>query len=237
MSSLHIAPRFCGPPHCGNGGYVAGRLASLLPGTAEVTLRAPAPLATQLTMQSSGEGAQLTTLEGALIAEAKPTSFELALPEAVTYAEAEQATRGFLGFREHPYPGCFVCGTQRASTEPGLALFPGPIEGAPVVAAPFKPATDLCDAQGSLRDEFIWAALDCPSWFGHASFASEVTTILLGRLAVSIRARPRALEPCVVQGWGLGREGRRIQCASALFAKDGSCLAYARSTWVELKSA
>lgn len=237
MSSLHIASRFCGPPHCGNGGYVAGRLATLISGAAEVTLRLPAPLDAELSLEPSAEGAHLTSLNGALIAEAKPIAFELALPRAVSFAEAEQATRGFLGFREHPYPGCFVCGTQRDASAAGLALFPGPIAGEQVVAAPFQPAPDLCDAQGTLRDEFIWAALDCPSWFGHASFATEIATILLGRLAITIVERPRSQQRCVVQGWSLGREGRRIQCGSALFAENGRCLAYARSTWIELKAA
>jgi hypothetical protein len=69
-----------------------------------------------------------------------------------------------------------------------------------------------------------------------AAFASDLPTILLGKLAVTVLRRPRALETCVVQGWGLGQEGRRIQCASALYGADGDCVAYARATWVALKA-
>ena len=48
--TLVIPERFCGPPGTGNGGYVAGRLASLVASdsgsnpTIEVTLRRPIPL-------------------------------------------------------------------------------------------------------------------------------------------------------------------------------------------------
>jgi hypothetical protein len=238
-STIRIGSRFCGPPDCGNGGYTAGRLASALEGPVEVTLRAPAPLDTELTLEARADGAQLTTAEGRLIAEAKPISFELTLPRAVSFASAEQASRRFVGFADHPYPGCFVCGTTRAPAQgAGLTLFPGALSDGPqpaVVAAPFVPAHELCDAGGLLSHEFVWAALDCPSWFGHAAFVRDPPPILLGKLALTSLRRPRALEPCVVQGWGIGQEGRRIQCGSALYAADGECLAYSRSTWVALK--
>lgn len=244
MSLIRIDKRFCGPPDCGNGGYTAGRVASAIEGSAEVTLRAPAPLESELSLARNGEGVVLTNAEGALIAEAKPVAFELTLPAGVSFEAAQRASERFIGFTDHPYPGCFVCGpTRPPALGAGLALFPGAVaaseqgEGpAQVVAAPFTPARDLCDERGLLRDELIWAALDCPSWFGHAAFAERVGKILLGRLAVTIKRRPAALDRCVVQGWGMGQEGRRIACGSALYDAHGECLAYARSTWVELKS-
>jgi hypothetical protein len=241
MNTLVIAPRFCGPPDCGNGGYTAGCLASLVSGAAEVTLRAPAPLATELVHERRGDGAVLRTGEGTLIAEATPVSFELPLPRPVSFDSARHASEAFVGFHEHPYPACFVCGPRRSAEQgEGLCLFPGAVAQAvsdpPVVAAPFVPARDLCDDEGKLRPEFVWAALDCPSWFGHAAFAERTRPILLGRLAVHIVRRPAVHERCVVLGWGLGQEGRRIACGSALLDADGACLAYARSTWIELKS-
>src|SRR5690606_11335128 len=104
-------------------------------------------------------------------------------------------------------------------------------------AAPFRPAEELCDEHGVLRDVFIWSALDCPSWFGHAAFVDEVPPILLGQLAVEILRRPTVGERCVVQGFSLGQEGRRIFCGSALYGADGEPLARARATWVTLKAA
>lgn len=240
MGSLIIAQRFCGPPECGNGGYTAGLLASAFAGPAEVTLRAPAPLDVEL-MQEAGEArARLLTREGALIAEAVPLEFELATPPPVSFEGARHATEAFIGFYEHPYPGCFVCGTRRLPQHgAGLGLFPGALArthpGPEVVASPFVPSREWCDQDDKLRPEFVWAALDCPSWFGHAAFADHNKPILLGRLAVNIVRRPHLNEHCVVLGWSLGQEGRRIQCGSALYGADQECVAFARSTWIELK--
>jgi hypothetical protein len=126
-----------------------------------------------------------------------------------------------------------------AELGPGLAIFPGAASSGsamPQVAAPWQPASELGDAAGRVRAEFVWAALDCPSWFGFAAFAQELPRALLGRLAVSIARRPSVGERCVVQGWYLAKEGRRILCGSALFDGAGECLAQARATWVELKA-
>src|SRR5207342_3763085 len=54
--SLVIAPRFCGPPDCGNGGYVCGLIAAYLDGQAEITLRRPPPLATPMAVDRDGQG-------------------------------------------------------------------------------------------------------------------------------------------------------------------------------------
>ncbi|MGB5346993.1 MAG: hypothetical protein WBN23_12575, partial [Woeseia sp.] len=48
--TLNIASRFCGPPSSANGGYVAGRLASYVGRSAEVTLKSPPPLDMPLTV-------------------------------------------------------------------------------------------------------------------------------------------------------------------------------------------
>lgn len=225
----------------GNGGYVCGLLARALGEAAEVTLRAPAPLDTELGLEGDGESATLRAPDGTLVAEGKRIApFELALPPPVSFAQAEQASRGYIGFRQHPYPGCFVCGPERDELGPGLALFPGPVEqpadaGTKTVAAPFVPAADLCGADGLLESPFVWAALDCPSWFGYASFVEHPPKTLLGRLSAVVLGRPRVGEPCVVQGFALGQEGRRVLSGSALFGETGTCLAYARATWVILK--
>lgn len=245
---IRIANRFCGPPGTGNGGYVSGRIAALLPGPVEVTLRAPTPLEVDLPLTLSAEGTALRTADGALLAEAACVpSIAPFQPLPISFEEARDASKGFIGFRDHPYPGCFVCGTEHAS---GLALYPGavassqahpsnsadPASTTPVVAAPFRPSVELCDEQGLLQPEYVWSALDCPSWFGHAAFQERSEAILLGRLAVQILRRPKADEPCVVQGFSLGQQGRRILCGSALYGHGREIIAYARSTWIQLKS-
>jgi hypothetical protein len=223
-----------------NGGYVSGCAASGLGAVAEATLRAPTPLEVELTHEQDGHKAALRAADGALLVEASALdSLELALPRSVSFDEAQQASGRFVGFHEHPYPGCFVCGTRRTpELGAGLALFPGAVEGDErLVAAPFCPAQDLCDEQGLLRNELVWASLDCPSWFGHAAFLENPPKILLGRLAVRVLRRPSAFERCVVHGFSLGQEGRRILCGSALAGADGAFVAYGRATWIELKSA
>ena len=47
-ATLSIDRRFCGPPGSGNGGYTAGRLAALIGDPAEIMLRRPPPLETEM---------------------------------------------------------------------------------------------------------------------------------------------------------------------------------------------
>ena len=42
---------------------------------------------------------------------------------------------------------------------------PGPLPGRHLVAAPWAPDPTLFDKGGTVRPEFVWAALDCPSSF------------------------------------------------------------------------
>lgn len=187
-----------------------------------------------MTMERDASGMGTLRSDATVIAEAAAATFELELPEPVSFAEAEQAARDYIGFRGHPFPTCFVCGPKRERGD-GLTIFPGAVARRALVAAPWVPAADLCDAHDQVQARYLWAALDCPSWFGFAAFAPERPPSLLGRLSGVILRRPHFDERCVAVGWHTGTEGRRIGCASALFAEDGSALAFARSTWIALK--
>jgi hypothetical protein len=233
-TTVVIASRFRGPPTSANGGYTCGLLAGLLDGAAEVTLRAPPPLDTALLLVRHDDDTVVLTQGEKLIAEARATEVVLDIPPAVSFEEASRASSGYPGFGYHPYPDCFVCGPGRAAGD-GLGLYPGPVAGRRVAAAPWVPAVELCAEGGNVLPRFVWAALDCPSWWGHVPFAETGPAILLGRLAAKLKALPSAGERCVVLGWPLGREGRRISCGSALFDAQGECLAWARATWIELQ--
>jgi hypothetical protein len=233
--NLIIAARFCGPPSSGNGGYTSGLLAEQLSQPAQVTLRSPPPLSTPLSLTRSAAGAIALHHGEVLVAEAMPAALALDLPEPVSFAQADLAAHSFVGFRSHPYPTCFVCGPTRPQAD-GLALFPGAVPGRPLVAAPWRPSADLCNAQGQVETRYVWSALDCPSWFGFLAFAERSVPTLLGRLTAQVQRAPERDEPCVVMGWHIATEGRRIECGSAIFDAAGSCVARSRSTWVILKA-
>jgi hypothetical protein len=237
MTDQHvtIAAKYCGPPQSANGGYAAGLLAKLIDGPCSVTLRAPPPLERSLRLSRADDGKVSLHDRDTLLADAQSIPIELELPGPVSFEQAERATRSYPGSHPHPYPRCFVCGPERPRGD-GLALYPGAVEDRRVVASPWVPTRELCSEGDLVDDRFIWAALDCPSWFGYSMFEREVPLVLLGRLAVQIKSRPECDARYVVVGWNIGREGRRIECGSMLLdAMDGECLAFGRSTWVTLK--
>jgi hypothetical protein len=216
-----IPGRYNGPPESANGGYTCGLVSGLLGGEAEVTLRRPPPLDTELevALELDGTAAELR-LEDAVVAEARVVEFELDVPEAVSVAQAEVASRGYAGLEHHAYPTCFTCGPRR---DDGLGIFAGPVGGRDLVASPWTPAEDIAP-------EIVWAALDCPGGWAVDDFQRE--GVLLGRMAARVAGLPRAGEPHVVGGWRLAFDGRKRYAGSALWTAGGEVLAYARSTWI-----
>lgn len=102
--TISIPRRFCGPPDSGNGGYVCGRLASFIDGPAIARLNVPPPL---------DEGMEVRPADGrvdmvrgdVVVATARPTQVALDVPPAPSFSEAEAASRSYVGFRSHPFPG------------------------------------------------------------------------------------------------------------------------------------
>lgn len=230
---ITIDERFCGPPRSGNGGYVCGRVAAGLGDGAVVRLKAPPPIGRPLRLETTAASARLFDGE-AIVAEAKRGAVELAVAPAPTLAQAEQASTRYLGFEEHNFPTCFVCGPARAVGD-GLRIFPGElgIDGTARLAATWTPDASLVDETGRVRPEFVWAALDCPGAFTRYPL-TEGVALVLGELAVEAPLRPRAGEPCLLTAWSLGDEGRRRHAGTALFDRDGRLLARARAVWVEV---
>jgi hypothetical protein len=225
---LTIDSRFCGPPESGNGGYVAGLLAAELGGSdCEVVLRAPPPLARPL--QLSKDGGTLCLLDGErLIATAAPARVDVLVPPAPSLREAEEARSRFAGFRAHPFPGCFVCGPDRSEGD-GLRIFPG-ASAERTVAAPWMPSPDLCGADGRLRPQFVWAALDCPGYF---AVATDSRSALLGKIAVHIAVPVGCGEPLVVVGWTVDSSDRKHRAATVLY-RDKQPVAWAMATWIAM---
>lgn len=219
MESLTIGARFNGPDGSANGGYTCGRIAALLGGGAEVTLRSPPPLERALAVERDGDRLRVVDAE-TVVAEAVPGSVEIDVPEAPPWEEAEAASARYPGFAEHAFPRCFVCGPNREPGD-GLRIFAGPL-GDGSFAATWAPA--------EVRPELVWAALDCPGAIA-VGFPDRGET-LLGRFAVTIDELPQPGERCVVLAWPLGEDGRKLYAATALVGADGRPLAKARATWI-----
>lgn len=231
--TLTIDRRFCGPPTSGHGGYTGGLLAERLAAPAEVTLRRPPPLDTLLTLERDSDGS-LSLLDGtARIAEARPATIDLEVPEPPTPDRAAAASQSSFAFTaDNPFPTCFVCGPERPAGD-GLRVFAGPLEGSGLMAAAWEVETRLADEDGRLADRFIWAALDCPG--AYAVIPAAERTVVLGRMAARIDRSPTGGEHCVIVAWSLHRSGRKHEAGTALFDGRGQCCARARQTWIELR--
>jgi hypothetical protein len=230
--TVRIERRFCGPPDSGNGGYVCGRLARYVSGSSLVRLEVPPPLESDMTVNESGSSVEF--VQGAtVVARARPAVMSLDIPAAPKFAEAEAASRGYRGFRSHPFPTCFVCGPQRAAGD-GLRIFAGPLR-AGVVACTWVPDATLGDSKGRVRTEFIWSALDCPGAFSFE--VPDSTPLLLGEMGASVRGAITVGERYIVLGWELARDERRHFTGTALFSESGECRACARATWFEMPPA
>jgi len=233
--SLVIPSRLCGPPGSGNGGYVCGRIAAYLDGPVTVTLRQPPPLATPMAVERGGESPVRIHHGRTLIAEAtcSPGGPALEIPGPVSAEEAHAVAGRARYFTDPLFPDCFVCGMGRRPGD-GLRIFPGPLAGRPLWAAPWTPDPSVTDADRRVRPEVAWAALDCPSGIAAAEAAglARDTAILLGRMTASLAALPVAGDQCLVIAWPGGRDGRKLLAGSALLGPGGRVLAAATAVWL-----
>jgi hypothetical protein len=233
VAELRVAARFCGPPGAANGGFASGSLAALLGGAAEVTLRRPVPLERPLPVRRGGGGTLVVEDGGVLLAEARPAKVAVEPPAAVT-PQAAQAAAGRSRYYDDPvFPGCFVCGPARPAGD-GLRIFPGRVAGRAVWAAPWTPDATVAGADGRVRPEVVWAALDCPSGIAAADAADlpAGTAVVLGRMAATVGELPRPGDRCRVVAWPLAVDGRKLRAGSAVLGPDGEVLAAAQTVWV-----
>ena len=126
-----------------------------------------------------------------------------------------------------------VCGPDRAPGD-GLRIFPGALGDKDLFACPWTPHRSLADANGTVRPECVWAALDCPTSAPNAKDGHGAPAVL-GRLAARLDAPVRAGDPHVLVSWELGREGRKHSAGAVLFDSRGRALARSRALWIELK--
>ncbi|WP_042383480.1 hypothetical protein [Streptacidiphilus melanogenes] len=254
VAALIVPPLFNGPPGSANGGYFSGALAALLPGapaSAVVTLRKPPPLGIPLHATVTDAGGVTLHHGDVLVGEAAPAALAgFGTPEPVPFETAKAAEQSYRGLARHPFPGCFVCGTQRGGAA-GLHLFAGEASGHDGLHActwtPDAALADVADADladgdlrrpdrpeadgASVRPEFVWAALDCP---GAWTIDLETRDVVLGRITARVLGVPSVGEPCVVTARLIAQDGRKHTTCTALYGRDGRLLGEAEALWIEL---
>jgi hypothetical protein len=230
MEDVSIGQRFCGPPNSGNGGYSCGLLAKYIQGACQVRLHQPPPLDRPLTV-SERSGEWLLSDHEQLIGSAKPALLKLVPPTPPTLEQARSAQQHYRGHQQHSFPTCFVCGPARNEGD-GLRLFCGAVEGRKMVACEWQPHKDLLDENSNIRSEFIWSALDCPSFFALRSDK----ICLLGQMTAAIDKSVAGNKPLIVYAWERAVDGRKHYSASVISTAEGQVLARAEHLWIEIKS-
>ena len=228
--SVSIPRRFNGPLESGQGGYCSGVVAGFLEEAAEVSLRRPVPLDTPLDVARESEGSVHLLHGETLIAEARSVSdVELEVPAPVSPREAHLAAMHYRGLSKGLFSRCFVCGRAR---EDAFGVFAGAVEGRPLVASPWTPPSWTGDADGHVLPEFVWAVLDCPTYF--ALYASgALLQSVLARLTARVDLPLVAGEEHVVIAWPIAADGRKRHAGSAVLSADGEVLAVARALLIE----
>ena len=236
MPSLRVPSRFNGPPESANGGYTCGLMATALGArTAEVSLRSPPPLDTELELRRSDDGT-LQAVDGeTLVATARPLErLDLDVPAAATPSEAaDAADRGYDRWSgRHPFPTCFVCGPLREQGD-GMRIFPGELLAGGYAAA-WTPHESLAESSGVVASELVWAALDCATSAPLANWG-EGPPIVLARLEAQVDADVQAGRPHAVVSWLIDRDGRKRTGGAALLDEQGAVLGRSRALWIELR--
>lgn len=232
IHDVRVPHRFNGPPSSGNGGWSAALLGKHLGAEVEVTLKRPIPLGRDIQVIAGGNAA--TLVDGDVeIASARPAELDLDIPDAIGFVEAAQARANFTGYKTHPFPNCFVCGTARRCGD-GMCLFTGRIaEG--IVASSWVPEAEFADENGHVAPELICAALDCPGAWGFIDRYGINGPVVLGRMTYRLDKPIRAEGRYVVMGWAMGREGRKLFSGTVVYDADGTACAQAAATWIELQ--
>ena len=228
--TLAIPSRFNGPRESGQGGYSSGVFAALVAGPAEVSLRSPVPLNTELETHRVGESVQVLD-GGTLVAEVESVApVGLDVPTAVGLEQARRAEERGCAPTDPRFSRCFVCGRER---EDSFEVFVGEVEGEPLVAATWIPPEWTAAPSGEVRPEFVWATLDCPTFFA-VHIGVEQTLSFLVRQSVQVHAPIRPLEEYVVISWPIEVAERKRRAGAALLSGDGEVLATGRALLVEM---
>ena len=169
-----------------------------------------------------------------VVAEGVPApDLDIEVPAPVSPQDAHQAAGRYRGLADGMFSRCFVCGKRR---EDAFGVFAGEVDGRALVASPWTPPEWTADAAGRVLPEFVWAVLDCPTFFA-AHIDQELTMSVLARLAARIDAPVVAGEEHVVVAWPIETDGRKRHAGAAVLSADGDVLAVAQALLIEPRAA
>lgn len=225
-----IDPRFRGSADSAQGGYAAGTAVSDVEGIFKVELREPVPVEQELLVDTDAEE-QVTVFHGAdVIMTAHPEpELDIEIPASAEVI-AEIFTRGAQKpTHAQQRSQCFGCSSQRAD---GLGINPAPVGTTGIWGTTWTPGASLPSADGFVKPEVVWAALDCPGSFAAADPAGRPPGIAgspaLEEMTVEIRDKVRVGEQLVVLGWTLTHSDSGVDCGTAIVDRAGHIKAYAR---------
>ena len=84
--------------------------------------------------------------------------------------------------------------------------------------------------------EFVWAVLDCPTYFG-LYMDGELPLSMLARFSARIDAPIAAGEEHVVIAWPIELDGRKHHAGAAVLSAGGEVLAVARALLIAPRAA
>lgn len=232
---VSIGGSFNGPTESGNGGYSCGLFAQFGEGPSEVELRSPVPLDVELEVEADGETLSIKDGE-TLVGSVKPgRPLEIEVPAPPTPEEAGLASRSYRAPSGGIFSNCFVCGIDRPDA---FGVFAGPVAGRPMVASRWTPDRSTGDRSGLVREEMIWAVLDCPTYFAlYPDESYGLPPAFLARMQAEVVSEVEVGREYVVAAWPIERDGRKLHAGSAVFNADGALLAFARVLLIEARTA
>ena len=233
IETITVPGHLRGYPGVAFGGYVAGVLAGRAAAkTVRVDFRRPTPVEVPVGLAATADGGAVLTGADGVLAVATPDELDVEAPEPPSWDEASAAAEAYRAAPPEGTVDCFGCGLDR-TPDTGLRQHCGVVPGRDLVAAAWTAGPALADAEGMLRPELVWGALDCP---GNAAGRlrgalreGAVTASLTARLLQPVPVASRL----VSYAWVLSEEGRKHRMGVALATAGGDLCAVASALWVD----
>lgn len=223
-----------GRPGLGQGGYTSAQFEAAVGQPITISLKAPIPLETELSVDAVEGGWELRQ-DDTVIMTAVPSEISYADTPAVGLdAAADARTRFPVSPDEHNARNCLSCGFGERTME----VWPGLLDdGTGRVASDWHPPAWAGDDNGLVDPGLIWMALDCTCGFYVGQYP-ERRNALTVQYAVEVLQPVQVGHSYVVVGfdgnWPGGWDGRKRGAGSCVFDADGAVVARSDSFWVSV---